>query len=145
MNYLDIELKGIDSNRTEKIYKLSDFKGKNIIVYFYPQDDTPVCTKEAHEFRDALKILSNYAEIIGVSSNDINEHIEFHEKNKLNFILLSDINNKLKKAFEKQNKYTSNIHRATFVLDNKGSISKYWDKVDVEEHIDDIKNYFSKE
>ncbi len=71
MHYLDIELDGIDSTGNEKKYKLSDFAGENIILYFYPEDDTPVCTQEAHEFRDAMEILKNYAKVIGVSKNNI--------------------------------------------------------------------------
>ena len=54
MHYLDIKLNGIDENGKEKEYKLCDFKGEKIIVYFYPEDDTPVCTEEAHKFKEAL-------------------------------------------------------------------------------------------
>ncbi|MCD7740458.1 MAG: peroxiredoxin [Candidatus Gastranaerophilales bacterium] len=145
MNYLNIELNGIDENGNEKNYKLADFKGKNTIVYFYPEDDTPVCTKEAQEFRDSENILKDFARIIGVSSSDINSHKEFQKNHKLNFILLSDIENKLKKTFEEQNQYITNIHRATFILDKEGKIIKYWGKVDVENHMKEIADYFGKE
>lgn len=142
MHYLNIELKGIDNNGNEKNYKLADFSGKNIILYFYPEDDTPVCTKEAQDFRDSMEKLSKYAQIIGVSHNNIQEHTEFQKKHNLNFILLSDIDNELKKSFEDHDKFINNMHRSTFILDKNGNIVKFWDKVDVDGHIDEICEYF---
>ena len=142
MDYLNIKLKGIDENGEEKEYKLADFKGKNIIVYFYPQDDTPICTIEAQEFRDAMETLKEHAIIIGISHNNINDHIDFHKKHNLNFILISDTENKLKKSFEGNDKYITNIHRATFILDKNGKIIKFWNKVDVDGHIQEILNFF---
>lgn len=143
MHYLDIELKGLDENGKEKKFKLADFKGNNVVLYFYPQDDTPVCTKEAQYFRDGIEKLKELATVVGVSENDINDHIEFRNKHNLNFIMLSDIDNELKKAFQKHNKYTPNIHRTTFVINKDGGIIKYWDKVDVDEHMNEIFEFFS--
>ncbi len=143
MHYLDIELKGLDETGKEKTYKLADFKGNNVVLYFYPQDDTPVCTKEAQYFRDEIEKLKKFTTVVGVSENDINEHIEFRNKHNLNFIMLSDVKNELKKAFQKHNKYTPNIHRTTFVLDKDGNIIKYWDKVDVDEHMNEIFDFFN--
>lgn len=142
MNYLDIELQGVNKNGEIKKYKLNNFKGNNIIVYFYPQDDTPVCTQEANDFSNSIKELEKYAIVIGISSNDIDDHIEFHNKYNLNFILLSDTENKLKKAFEEHDKYTKNLHRATFILDKNGNIIKYWAKVDIEGHIEEVLYFF---
>ncbi len=142
MHYLDIELDGIDSTGNEKKYKLSDFAGENIILYFYPEDDTPVCTQEAHEFRDAMEILKNYAKVIGVSKNNIEEHKEFQKKHELNYILLSDTENKLKQAFKDHDKFITNMHRSTFIIDKEGNIVKFWDKVDVDGHINEIFEYF---
>ena len=142
MHYLDIELDGIDKNGEKKKFRLSNFKGKNLIVYFYPQDDTPVCTKEAQEFRDAIDNIQEFAQIIGVSNNNINDHLDFQKKYELNFILLSDSNNELKKAFEGYDIHLQNLHRATFILDKEGQIIKYWNKVDVDEHIADILKFF---
>lgn len=144
MHYLNIKLKGIDENGNKKDYQLADFKGENIIIYFYPEDDTPVCTKEAHEFRDAMEKLKKYAKIIGISHNDINDHIDFHKKHDLNFILISDPENKLKQAFEEHDMHISNMHRATFILNKEGKIIKFWDKVDVDGHIDEITEFFNK-
>ena len=142
MNYLDIKLKGIKQNGEEKEYKLSDFKGENLIVYFYPKDDTPVCTKEAQEFRDAMEELKKHAQIIGISDNDINDHLDFQKRYNLNFILLSDPDNELKKAFQEHDIHLQNLRRATFILDKEGQIIKYWNKVDVDEHIEDILTFF---
>ncbi len=143
MHYLDIELEGINENGEKKDYKLSDFKGENIILYFYPEDDTPVCTEEAHRFRDAMEKLKKYAHVIGVSANEIKDHIEFQTKHKLNFILLSDKLNKLKNALKDHNNI-KNIQRTTFILDKEGNIVKIWEKVDVDGHIEEITDYFEK-
>jgi len=145
MHYLDIELEGINESGEKKQYKLSDFKGKNLIVYFYPQDDTPVCTQEAQSFRDAIDKIKEYAQIIGVSSNDTESHIEFQKNHNLNFILLSDVENKLKQAFEDHSEHINNMHRTTFILDKDGEIIKCWDKVDVDGHIEEIIDFFKEE
>ncbi len=142
MEYNNIELNGIDKNRKEHIYKLSDFTGNNLIVYFYPQDDTPVCTQEAYDFRDFVNKIQSDALIIGVSSNSIEDHIEFHTKHNLNFILLSDNENKLKKAFE--NITNSIIKRSTFILNKSGEIVKKIIKVDVESQIEELKEHLKK-
>lgn len=142
MHYLDIELKGIDENGNEKNYKLSDFKGENIILYFYPQDDTPTCTLEAQKFNEALEKLKKFARIIGVSSNDIDEHTDFQKKHNLKFILLSDKLNELKKAFDEHKNHISDIERTTFIIDKNGKVTKVWEKVDVDGHTDEILEYF---
>ncbi|MCD7879066.1 MAG: peroxiredoxin [Candidatus Gastranaerophilales bacterium] len=125
MHYLDIELKGINENGEEQNYKLSDFKGKNLIVYFYPEDDSPVCTQEANDFKEKLEEIKKYAEVIGISRNNIEEHVEFKNKHKLNFKLLSDIEDKLKHAFSEHIEHNPEIHRSTFILDKDGKIVKY--------------------
>ena len=142
MHYLDIELKGIDENGEKKNYKLSDFKGQNVILYFYPQDDTPVCTEEAKKFNEALDKIKEYAQVIGVSADEIEDHIEFQEKHKLHFPLLSDAMDKLKNAIKEHHPEIHNIQRTTFVIDKEGNIVKVWEKVDVEDHIDEILDYF---
>ena len=144
MHYLNIELEGINKEGNKKTYKLSDFKGNKIILYFYPQDDTPVCTKEAQTFRDNLQILNEHAIIIGVSQNNIEDHIEFQEKHNLNFILLSDNANELKTAFKEHLTQSSDIHRSTFILDEEGTIIKAWEKVDVDEHMENILSFFNE-
>ncbi len=138
MHYLNIEVEGINDKGEEKNYKLSDFKGNKIIIYFYPEDDTPVCTKEAEEFRDIIDELKKQAILIGVSNSSIEEHKNFQNKHKLNFILLSDENNELKNKFKEHLKESSDIHRSTFILDKDGKIIKAWEKVDVDEHSKEI-------
>lgn len=145
MHYLDIKLKGIDENGKEKEYKLCDFKGEKVIVYFYPEDDTPVCTEEAHKFKEALNKLKNYAKIIGVSHNDLKEHKEFSQEHHLNFPLLCDIENKLKDAFKNHHKDVQHISRSTFILDEHGNVIKYWEKVDVNDHIEEIIKFFENQ
>ena len=142
MHYLDIKLNGIDENGKEKEYKLCDFKGEKIIVYFYPEDDTPVCTEEAHKFKEALDKLKHYAKVIGVSHNDTKTHKDFWKEHNLNFPLLSDINHKLKDAFKDHHKDVQHISRSTFILDENGNVIKYWEKVDVDDHIEEIIKFF---
>ncbi len=144
MDYLEIELEGINKTGERNNYKLNDFNGENIIVYFYPQDDTPVCTKEAQLFRDAINEINQHAIVIGVSENDIEDHLEFREKHNLNFILLSDEKNELKQAFKKHLTNSTDIHRSTFVLDEDGNIIKAWEKVDVDEHLDELLSFLNK-
>lgn len=141
MHYLDINLQGIDEQGNKKEYKLSDFYGKNIILYFYPQDDTPVCTQEAEEFRDEMNELKKHAIVVGVSADDVESHIEFQKKHKLNFIMLSDEFNDLKNALNEHTQNVSDIHRATFILGKKGEIIKIWEKVDINDHMKEIKEF----
>lgn len=100
MKFENIELAGLDANGKEIKIKLADLKGKNIILYFYPQDETPICTKEASDFRDALKKLPEDTIIIGVSPDNIESHKKFFEKHNLNFSILSDTEHKLAKALK---------------------------------------------
>ena len=100
MKFENIELKGLDSKCKETKIKLADLKGKNIILYFYPKDETPICTKEAGNFRDALKKLPEDTIVIGVSPDNIESHKKFFEKHNLNFSILSDTEHKLAKALK---------------------------------------------
>ena len=125
--------------------RLEDFKGKKIVLYFYPKDDTPGCTKEACNFRDSLKRLKSMnAEVLGVSNDDKDSHKKFSEKYHLNFRLLADVDKKASQAYgvyeEKEkfgNKYWG-ITRSTFVIDEKGDIKKIFYKVDPEMHAEEI-------
>lgn len=144
MNFLDIELESIDENGDEKRIKLRDFKGETIILYFYPQDDTPICTQEANNFNNVIEKLDNKIKIIGVSANDIEEHKEFKEKYKLKFMLIADKYNELKDSILENIKPIQNIKRSTFIINKEGEITKYWEKVDIENHIEDIFKYLEK-
>lgn len=147
MNYLDIKLQGLDENGEEKEYCLKDFSGEKIILYFYPKDNTSGCTQQACDFRDNINRLTGAMKVVGVSPNDIKSHKKFKDNNDLNFILLSDTEQKLSKEFnvwvEKSmygRKYMG-IERSTFILDKNGKIEKEWRKVKVKGHVDEVLEY----
>ena len=140
----NIKLHGIDIEGNEKEFSLADFKGKKIILYFYPKDNTSGCTQEACDFRDNINRLTKYATVIGVSPDSIKSHLKFKEKQILNFILLSDPEHTLSIAFnvwkEKSmygRKYMG-IERSTFILDEDLNIIKEWRKVKVKGHVDEV-------
>ncbi len=149
MNYLNIKLQGIDERANEKEYSLADFKGKNVILYFYPKDNTPGCTQEACDFRDNFNRLTSKATVVGVSPDSIKSHINFKDKHGLNFILLSDPEHKLAEAFgawgerSMYGKKYMGIIRSTFALDKDGKITKEWKNVKVKGHVDEILDYLS--
>ena len=125
--------------------KLSDFKGKNLVLYFYPKDDTPGCTKEACSFRDNIDGIKKLnAEILGVSGDSMESHQKFTKKYSLNFPLIVDFDNKIAKDYgvygEKSflGRNYMGITRSTFVIDGKGIIKKIFYKVKVEEHAREV-------
>ena len=144
MDYLNIKLKGLDIDGTEKEFTIKDFEGKKVVLYFYPKDNTSGCTQEACDFRDNMNRLTAKATVIGVSPNDIKSHIKFKEKQSLNFILLSDPEHTLSEDFEvwkeksMYGKKYMGIERSTFVLDESGNIIKEWRKVKVTGHVDEV-------
>ena len=145
----NIKLKGINKNGEEKNFSLDDFKGKRIVLYFYPKDNTSGCTQEACNFRDNINRITSYAEVIGVSPDSIKSHLSFRDKQDLNFILLSDDEHKLAEAFnvwkEKSmyGKKYMGIERSTFVISPDGKIEKEWRKVKVNGHVDEVINYLT--
>ena len=146
---LNIELQGLDTDGNEKTYQLSNFKGEQLILYFYPKDNTSGCTQEACDFRDNINRLTNYATVIGVSPDSIKSHKSFKEKQSLNFILLSDTEHALAEALkvwkEKSmygRKYMG-IERSTFILDKSGVIVKEWRKVKVKGHVDEVIDFIT--
>jgi len=121
--------------------KLSDLKGKPVVLYFYPRDDTPGCTKEACAFRDRseeFKALN--AKVLGVSADDQASHEKFRDKYELNFPLLVDKDNKVSEkygAYREKNMYgkiSMGIQRSTFVIDKDGKVVKLWKRVKVDGH-----------
>jgi len=125
--------------------KLSDYKGRKLVLYFYPKDDTPGCTKEACGFRDNLPHFEKIdAAILGVSKDSVAKHEKFITKYDLNFPLASDEDGKTCEAYgtwvEKSmygRKYMG-IDRATFLIDENGKIARIWRKVSVTGHIEDV-------
>ena len=129
--------------------KLSDLKGQKVVLYFYPKDDTPGCTKEACSFRDANDV---YAEkgikVLGVSTDDEKSHQKFISKFDLPFDLLADTDKKIVEKYgvwgEKSmygKKYMGTL-RKTFLIGEDGKIVKIFDKVNVSEHADEVLKAF---
>ncbi|MFO0998552.1 MAG: thioredoxin-dependent thiol peroxidase [Alphaproteobacteria bacterium] len=125
--------------------RLSELKGKKVVLYFYPKDDTSGCTKEACEFRDAHKAFKKLGvEIIGVSKDSVERHDKFKEKYDLPFALGSDAEGKASAAYGtwiKKTLYGRNymgMERATFLIDEKGVIRGMWRKVKVAGHVEEV-------
>lgn len=124
---------------------LSDFKGKKVVLYFYPKDDTPGCTREACAFRDGIEELRDSgAVVLGVSADSVESHKKFITKYDLNFPLLSDVDKKVLQAYgvwkEKSlyGRKFMGIERTTFVIDEEGKIGHIFPKVKVDGHLDDV-------
>lgn len=125
--------------------KLSDFAGKRVVLYFYPKDDTPGCTKEACSFRDADDIYNAKGiKVLGVSTDSEKSHLKFISKFQLPFDLLADTEKEIVEAYgvwgEKSmygRKYMGTF-RKTFLIDGEGKIVKIFDKVDVAKHADEV-------
>jgi peroxiredoxin Q/BCP len=130
----------LPSSRGESV-RLSDLNGKNVVLYFYPKDDTPGCTKEACTFRDNLPRFEEMdAVVLGVSKDSLESHAGFIKKYGLNFTLLSDedlkVNNLYGTWVEKENygrKYWG-TERSTFVIGKDGRVMKVFRKVKVDGH-----------
>lgn len=135
-------------NEEGKMVSLKDYKGKNVILYFYPKDLTPGCTTQACDFRDKYEDFSDLnAVILGVSLDDAAKHTKFIEKHGLPFSLLVDEKHEvaekygvwtLKKNFGKE---YMGIERTTFLINEEGIVEREWRKVRVKNHIEDVLNY----
>lgn len=132
-------------NEQDQDIKLSDFRGKKVVLYFYPKDNTPGCTKEACSFRDVYDdILESGAVVIGISKDSIKAHQKFKDKYQLPFYLLSDPDHKVIESYgvwqEKKmfGKVYMGIVRSTFIIDEEGKIEKIYPKVKPSEHGEEI-------
>jgi len=130
----------LTSDANKKV-KLSDFRGKPVVLYFYPKDDTPGCTKEACAFRDASTQLEELgAVVLGVSPDEVQSHVKFRDKYSLNFPLLADPEHALAEAYgawREKNMYgkkSMGVQRSTYLIDGEGKIVKVWKKVSVDGH-----------
>ena len=128
-----------------KIVKLSQFLGRRIVLYFYPKDDTPGCTKEACGFREELaQFTKERAVVLGVSRDDTASHQRFTDKFHLTFPLLSDPDASVCKAYgvyKQKSMYGRTywgIERTTFVIDEQGKLAAVFPKVSVDGHIDEV-------
>jgi peroxiredoxin Q/BCP len=125
--------------------KLSSLKGSPVVLYFYPKDDTPGCTKEACAFRDQHKALTKLgAKLLGVSADDVASHVKFRDKFKLNFPLLADVDHKVAEkygAWREKNMYgkkSMGIQRSTFLIEADGKVAKVWKRVQVDGHDEQV-------
>ncbi len=132
-----------DENGT--YHKLLDYRGKWVVVYFYPKDDTPGCTKEACNFRDSLQALNNLGVVIlGVSKDSVASHKKFSEKYYLNFPILSDESKETIKAYhawgEKKfmGKMFEGILRKTYLINPQGNVEKIYENVNPLVHAGEI-------
>ena len=131
-----------DDGRT---YSLKEFRGKKVVLYFYPKDDTSGCTREACSFRDSLaRVTSKGAVVLGVSKDDLDSHARFRKKYELTFPLLSDTDGKVLNTYgvwkEKSayGKTFMGVERTTFIIDEKGRIAKVFLRVKVDGHVDEV-------
>ncbi|NOX09559.1 MAG: peroxiredoxin [Gammaproteobacteria bacterium] len=129
----------------EQNITLSDYIGKNIVLYFYPRDNTPGCTQEGQDFRDQYnKFKRNKTVVFGVSRDSVTSHQRFKEKQGFPFELLSDQDEVLCGLYDvikEKNMYgkkVMGIERSTFLIDQKGILREEWRKVKVKGHIDEV-------
>jgi len=129
----------------DKTISLSDYLGRNLIIYFYPKDSTPGCTTEGQNFRDSYDQFQQYnTEILGISRDSIRKHENFKAKQSFPFELLSDENETVCKQFDviklKKNygREYMGIERSTFLIDASGKLHKEWRKVKVKGHVEEV-------
>jgi peroxiredoxin Q/BCP len=141
----DFETRDAEGNTV----KLSDLRGRKVVLYFYPKDDTPGCTKEACSFRDSFAEFGRRGiEVLGVSTDDEKSHRKFAEKFSLPFKLLADTDHRVADLYgvygEKQfmGRTYMGVSRKTFLIDEDGRLRKVFDKVKVDEHADEVLKAF---
>jgi len=129
----------------EQTLSLKDFKGKNLVIYFYPKDNTPGCTLEGQDFRDSYsKFKRAKTVVLGVSRDSVKVHTNFRAKHEFPFDLLSDPDEELCKLFDviqlKKNygREYMGIVRSTFLIDSKGILREEWRGVKVKGHVDEV-------
>lgn len=135
-----------------KQVSLKDFSGKTVILYFYPKDSTPGCTREACDFRDSFERLKVAdAAVIGVSADSIESHRKFSSKYELPFTLLSDPEHKALEAYgvwkqkSMMGRKFMGIERTTFIIDPQGKIATVYNKVKVNGHVDEILDFLKRQ
>ncbi|MFC4401483.1 thioredoxin-dependent thiol peroxidase [Gracilibacillus xinjiangensis] len=140
------------TNNQGKTVKLSDYKGKNVVLYFYPKDDTPGCTTEACDFRDNYESFQDVnAVILGVSPDSEESHKKFIDKHDLPFELLVDEEKEVAEQFgvwqlkKKFGKEYMGIVRSTFIIDEDGVLQKEFRNVQVKGHVENALQYIREE
>ena len=124
---------------------LADFRGRTLVLYFYPRDNTPGCTTEARDFQDRLADFeARGASVVGVSNDDANSHRRFVEKQGLTFPLIADTDRSVSRAFDVMRmknmfgRRFEGIQRSTFLVDGEGIVREAWRKVKVPGHVDAV-------
>ena len=132
-------------DQDENTHSLADYRGRKVLLYFYPKDNTPGCTTEAQQFRDRLNELAEYGvQVLGVSRDSVKSHRKFAEKQELNFPLLADTEEEVVKRYgvlsEKMmfGRTALGVSRQSFLIDEHGMIKKHYAKVKPKEHVDEI-------
>ncbi len=121
-----------------KINLMDVLKEKSVVLYFYPKDDTPGCTREACSFRDNIGELEKLGvQILGVSTDSVKSHDKFRDKYKLNFPLVSDSAREIVKDYG-VGRESRSAKRVTFLIDRSGIVRYVWDKVDVDRHSEEV-------
>lgn len=138
-------------NQNNEVMSLQSYRGKKVILYFYPKDSTPGCTAESCNLRDSYSELTTLGfEVIGVSADSVASHQKFISKHDLPFDLLSDTDRKVIEAYgvwgpkKFMGKEYEGIHRTTFVIDEKGVIERVFNKVKTKEHTQQILETYKK-
>ena len=128
-----------------KTISSEDFKGTNLVIYFYPKDSTPGCTTEGQEFRDSYKLFKKMnTEILGVSRESIKSHEKFKSNQSFPFELLSDPDEKVCKAFDVMKlksmygREYMGVDRSTFLINSEGKVIKEWRSVKVKGHVQEV-------
>tara|TARA_B100001287_G_scaffold237998_1_gene211232 strand:+ start:25 stop:474 length:450 start_codon:yes stop_codon:yes gene_type:complete len=131
----------------KKEFKLNDYQGKNIVLYFYPRDNTPGCTSEGEDFRDNFKsFVKKNTLVFGISKDTLKSHENFKDKFNFPFELISDPEEKICKLFDvikeksMYGKKYMGIERSTFLIDSNGKLTKEWRKVKVKGHVEEVLN-----
>ncbi len=129
----------------DQTFRLSDYKGNNLVIYFYPRDNTPGCTTEGQDFRDLYNVFKrNQTVVVGVSRDSLASHEKFRVKQAFPFELLSDENETLCRLFDvikEKNMYgrkVMGIERSTFLIDASGKLRQEWRKVKVKGHAEEV-------
>ena len=131
------------TNLRGKKISLNDFLGSKVLIYFYPRDNTPGCTKQACSLRDSMNLLKKMnIKVIGVSKDSEKSHNNFTSKYDLNFDLVSDESKKIIKLYGVLNEKGS-ASRKSFLLDEKHTILKIWDKVKTAEHAEEVLEFLN--
>lgn len=135
-------------NQRDELVKLEDYKGKKVVLYFYPKDSSPGCTTQACSFRDFNKDIEDLgAVVLGMSSDDVESHEKFSNKKDLNFDILADPSAETIKAYGLWKEQTMFGHtftgtvRSTFIIDEEGRVEKIYEKASIKNNAQEVYDY----